>query len=58
MRMCSNIKKKVITILINSGSTNNFLDPIVAIRIRYSMQTTNPMKVTVIDGTRITNDAL
>ena len=30
MRICGNIKKKHVTILIDLGSTDNFLDPIVA----------------------------
>ena len=38
MRVCGNIKKKVITILIYSGSTHNFLDPVVAKRTGCSIQ--------------------
>ena len=58
MRICGNIKKKVITILIDLGSTHNFLDPIVAKRIGCSIQTTNPMKVIVVIITRSTSDAI
>ena len=57
MRIHGNTKKKVITILIDLGSTHNFLDLVVAKRTRRSIQTTNPMKVVVTNGTRITSDA-
>ena len=58
IRIRGNIKKKVVTIQIDSGSTHNFLDPVVAERIRCSIQTTNPMKVAVADGIKITSDAI
>ena len=58
IRIRGNIKKKVVTIQIDSGSTHNFLDPVVAEIIRCSIQTTNPMKVAVADGIKITSDAI
>ena len=57
MRIGGNIKKKSVTILFDSRSTHNFLDPIVAKRTKCSMQTTNPKKVAMTDGIRITGDA-
>ena len=58
MRIRGNIKRKALTILIDSGSTHNFLDPIVAKRTGCLIQTTNPLKVAVADGTKITSDAI
>ena len=58
MRIRGNIKKKVVTILIDSGSTRNFLDLIATKRKGCSIQTTNPMKLVVVDGTRISSDAI
>ena len=58
MRIHGHIKKKVVAIIIDSASTHNFLDLVVAKRIRCSIQTTNPMKVVVANGTKITRDAI
>ena len=58
MRIYDNIKKKVVTVLINLESTHNFLDLVVAKRTICSIQTTNPMKVAITDRTRITSDAI
>ena len=58
MRIHGNIKKKVVTIVIELGSTHNFLDLVVAKRTICSIQTTNPMKVAITDRTRITSDAI
>ena len=58
MRICGNIKRKVVTILIDLGRTHNFLDLVVAKRTRCSIQTTDPMKVAITDRTRITSDAI
>ena len=58
MRIHGSIKKKVVSILIDLGSTHNFLDLVVAKRTRCLIQTTNPMKVVVTNGTRITGDAI
>ena len=58
MRIHGNIKKKVVTILIDLRSTHNFFDLVVGKRTRRSIQTTNPMKVVVTNGTRITSDAI
>lgn len=58
MRIRGNIKNKAITILIDSGSTHNFLDPVVAKRTGCTIQSTSPMRVTVADGTKITSDSI
>ena len=58
MRIHGHIKKKAITMLIDSRSTHNFLDPVVAKRTRCSIQTINPMKAVVVDETKITRDAI
>ncbi|KAH9733790.1 hypothetical protein KPL71_017135 [Citrus sinensis] len=58
MRIGGSIKKKAITILIDSGSTHNFLDPTVAKRAGYKIQRVSPMTVSVADGTKIISDAI
>lgn len=58
MRIRGNIKKKAITILIDSGSTHNFLDPVVAKRTGCTIQSTSPMRVAVADGTKLTSDSI
>ena len=58
MRIHGHIKKKVVTIIIDLASTHNFLDLVVAKRIGCSIQTTNPMKVVVANGTKITRDEI
>lgn len=44
------VKKQVITILIDSGSTHNFIDPNTIKRLGYEEEHTTPMAVTVADG--------
>ena len=56
IRICGSIKKKPITILIDSGSTHNFLDPKVAKRTGCKIQRVSPMTVSVADGTKIISD--
>lgn len=57
IRICSIIKKKAITILIDSGSTHNFLDRTVAKKKKNcKIQHVSPMTVSVADGTKIIND--
>ena len=46
-------KKKPITILIDSGSTHNFLDLGTAKQTGCEILTTNPLWVTVADGSKI-----
>lgn len=58
MRICDSIKKKAITILIDSRSTHNFLDPTVAKRTSCTIQCVSPMNVPVADGTKIISDAI
>lgn len=58
MRIRGNIKKKAITILLDSGSTHNFLDPVVAKRTGCTIQSTSPMRVAVADGTKLTSDSI
>ncbi|KAA8530919.1 hypothetical protein F0562_005622 [Nyssa sinensis] len=53
MRIKGKVKKNVVTILIDSGSTHNFLDPIMAKRTGASIQFTNPLAVVVVDGTKL-----
>lgn len=39
----------------NSGSTNNFLDPQVAKKIKAKLRETNPITITVVDGFKVTS---
>lgn len=51
MRLKGQIKKHPITILIDSGSTHNFLDPNVAKRTGLVVTVTTPLTVVVAEGT-------
>lgn len=42
-------------ILVDSGSTNNFLDPQAAKRIKATLRETNAIIVTVADGFKVTS---
>ncbi|KAA8541233.1 hypothetical protein F0562_025160 [Nyssa sinensis] len=53
MRIKGKVKKNVVTILIDSGSTHNFLDPVMAQRTGASIQFTNLLAVVVADGTKL-----
>ncbi|KAA8522988.1 hypothetical protein F0562_009411 [Nyssa sinensis] len=58
MRIKGKVKKNVVTILIDSGSTHNFLDPAMAKRAGASIQFTNPLTVVVADGTKLQSKAV
>ncbi|KAF8413570.1 hypothetical protein HHK36_001561 [Tetracentron sinense] len=58
MRVRGKIKQRVVTILIDSGSTHNFLDPSVAKQTGCSIQQTNPLWVTVANGSKISSTAM
>ena len=53
LRIRGNIKKKAIIILIDLGSTHNFLDVMVAKRIGCIIQQDKPLMIVVVDGTKI-----
>ena len=53
MRIRGNIKKKAIIILIDLGSTHNFLDVTVAKHTGCIIQQDKPLMVAVVDGTKI-----
>ena len=54
MRVTGFVRKKPIHILIDSGSTNNFLDEQVAKRLGCKIEPTKPMRVSVADGNTLT----
>ncbi|KAA8537063.1 hypothetical protein F0562_029541 [Nyssa sinensis] len=58
MRVKGKVKKNMVTILIDSGSTHNFLDPVMAKRTGASIQFTNPLTVVVVDGTKLQSKAM
>lgn len=58
MKVIGHIKKSAVHILIDSGSTHNFLDPKVAKSTGAVIQATSPLIVTVADGTRISSKAM
>ncbi|KAA8550255.1 hypothetical protein F0562_001939 [Nyssa sinensis] len=58
MRIKEKVKKNVVTILIDLGSTHNFLDPVMAKRTGASIQFTNPLAVVVADGTKLQSKAV
>lgn len=53
MRIKGRVKKCPLKILIDSGSTHNFLDLIMAKRTGQIIQSTNPLIVVVADGTKL-----
>lgn len=53
MRIKGIVKKTEINILVDSGSTHNFLDPRVAKRSGVRIHPTNPLTIIVADGTKI-----
>ena len=57
MRIKGNIKKKRIIILIDSGSTYNFLDVLVAKRTVCEVQQDKPLMVAVANGSKIASAA-
>ncbi|XP_077224918.1 uncharacterized protein LOC143858163 [Tasmannia lanceolata] len=57
MRIRGYIKRQPIIILIDSGSTHNFLDPGTAKRTACEVQKSQPLKVVVADGGKVTSVA-
>ncbi|CAL5348860.1 unnamed protein product [Camellia sinensis] len=53
MRVKGNVKKKLVMILIDSGSTHNFLSPEVIKRVGIMASETDPLPVLVADGTKL-----
>ncbi|KAA8524512.1 hypothetical protein F0562_010935 [Nyssa sinensis] len=58
MRIKGKVKKNMVIILIDSGSTHNFLDPVMAKRTGASIQFTNPLAVVVADATKLQSKAM
>ncbi|XP_058192094.1 uncharacterized protein LOC131309484 [Rhododendron vialii] len=58
MRIIGQIKKKLLHILIDSGSRHNFLDPTIAKTTGVELQSTNPLTVVVADRTKIFSKAM
>ncbi|KAF7139795.1 hypothetical protein RHSIM_Rhsim06G0000800 [Rhododendron simsii] len=58
MRIIGQLKKKMLHILIDSGSTHNFLDPKIAKTTGVESQPTNPLTVVVADGTKTFSKAM
>lgn len=58
MRIQGNFKKKLIIILIDSGSTHNFLNQEVIKRAGVQTTETDPLPVSVADGTKMISTAL
>ncbi|KAF7124493.1 hypothetical protein RHSIM_Rhsim12G0205800 [Rhododendron simsii] len=58
MRIQGNVKKKLIIILIDSGSTHNFLNLEVIKRAGVQTTETDPLPVSVADGTKMISTAL
>lgn len=58
MRVRGNVKKRLIMILIDSGSTHNFLSPDVVKRAGIDVTVTDPLPVSVADGTKLLSTAV
>ncbi|CAL5340382.1 unnamed protein product [Camellia sinensis] len=58
MRVKGNVKKKLVMILIDSGSTHNFLSPEVIKRVGIMASETDPLPVLVADGTKLMSTAI
>ncbi|XP_077249994.1 uncharacterized protein LOC143889606 [Tasmannia lanceolata] len=58
MRVKGYTKHRPVSILIDSGSTHNFVDPRVAKRTGCKFETTLPLKVTVANGQQVRSDAV
>lgn len=58
MRIKGYVKKHVMEILVDSGSTHNFLDAIFAKKLGIVTQATSPLSVIVADGTKLTSTAV
>lgn len=55
IRVIGMVKGKPLSILIDSGSTNNFLDTQVAQKLKFSLEDVKPVAVTVADGFKVYN---
>lgn len=51
-------KKVPISILVDSGSTHNFVNPQTAKHVGCSILSTNNLWITVVDGSRVSNNAI
>lgn len=58
IRVKGYISRKPVIILIDSGSTHNFLNPVVAKRTSCLVEQTNHFSVTAADGAQITSSAI
>lgn len=58
MRLQGQIKKNMVEILVDSGSTHNFLDPVFAKRTGTMIHPTSPMTVIVAYGTKLISKAM
>lgn len=58
MRIQGNVKKKLIIILIDSGSTHNFLNLDVVKRVGVNITETDPLPVSIADGTKLISTAV
>ncbi|KAF7117136.1 hypothetical protein RHSIM_RhsimUnG0001700 [Rhododendron simsii] len=58
MRIKGKLKGKIITILIDSGSTHNFLEPTIAKHSGFSIEATPNLSVAVANGTRLSSKAV
>lgn len=58
MRLVGRIGKHTLQILVDSGSTHNFLDMDVARRLHCQLKRIPQMLVTVADGNKLTSDAV
>lgn len=58
MKVTGSIGTKPLHILIDSGSTHNFLDEKIASKMRCPTKSINPMKITVADGNLMTCNQL
>lgn len=53
MRIDGRVKREKLSILVNSRSTHNFLDPSVARRMGYIAEQITPVLVSVVNGERL-----
>lgn len=58
MKIQGNVKKKLIVILIDSGSTHNFINQEVVKRTGIETAETDPLHVSVADGTKMVSIAI
>nr|CAD1832891.1 unnamed protein product [Ananas comosus var. bracteatus] len=58
MRLSGTAKNRRIHVLIDSGSSHNFLDSAIASKLGCHTEAVSPVKVTVADGNRLTSSAM